>query len=105
MGSQKAVAVPLPQPLADALARSESLAGLASRLAESDARRAAITPLLPEALARQVRPGPVDDEGWSLLVSNAAVAAKLRHLLPRLQEELRSLGWRDLPIRVRVRAS
>lgn len=105
MGSQKAVApsVPLPQPLAGALARSESLAGLTSRLAESDARLAAIVPLLPEALARELRPGSVDDEGWSLLVSNAAVAAKLRHLLPRLQEELRSHGWRDLPIRVRVR--
>ncbi len=106
MGSHKVVAssVPLPQTLAGALARSESLAGLASRLAESDARHAAVSPLLPEALAREVRPGPIDDEGWSLLVSNAAVAAKLRHLLPRLAEELRSRGWGDLPIRVRVRA-
>jgi hypothetical protein len=106
MGSRKAVApaVPLPHTLARALAGNESLAGLAARLAESDARHAAIVPLLPEALARELRPGPIDDEGWSLLVSNAAVAAKLRHLLPRLAEELRSRGWRDLPIRVRVRA-
>lgn len=106
MGSQKAFAptVPLPQTLARALAGNQSLAGLASRLAESDARHAAVAPLLPAALAREVRPGPVDDEGWSLLVSNAAVAAKLRHLLPHLREQLMAHGWRDLPIRVRVRA-
>lgn len=106
MGSRKVVApaVPLPQSLAGALAGSESLTGLASRLAESDARHAAIASQLPEALAREVRPGPIDDEGWSLLVSNAAVAAKLRHWLPRLRDELSSRGWRDLPIRVRVRA-
>ena len=62
MGSQKAVAptVPLPQTLARALAGSDSLAALASRLAESDARHAAVSPLLPEALAREVRPGPID---------------------------------------------
>lgn len=99
-----APSVPLPQTLAGALSGNESLRGLASRLAESDARHAAISCQLPEALAREVRPGPIDDEGWSLLVSNAAVAAKLRHLLPRLREELLSRGWRDLPIRVRVRA-
>lgn len=107
MGSLRKPAVPsvpLPQPLAGALARNESLSGLASRLAESQARHAAIAPQLPEAMAREVRPGPIDDEGWSLLVSNAAIAAKLRHLLPHLREELSSRGWRDLPIRVRVRA-
>jgi hypothetical protein len=40
-----------------------------------------------------------------LLASNAAVAAKLRHLLPRLAEALRLRGFRELPIRVRVRSS
>ena len=87
-----------------AISSSDSLTRLAARLRESELRLAAITPLLPDTLAREVRPGPIDDEGWSVLVSNAAVAAKLRQLLPRLAEELRSRSFRDLPIRVRLRA-
>ena len=100
----KSPAVPLPVSMAGAIANSVSLAGLAMRLRESNERFAAIASQLPGELARELRPGPIDDEGWSLLASNAAVAAKLRHLLPRLAEELRSRGWRDLPIRVRLRS-
>jgi hypothetical protein len=87
-----------------AIAASDSLSSLAARLQQSEQRFAAIASLLPEKLACEVKPGPIDDEGWSLLVSNAAVAAKLRQLLPRLNEELRSRSFRDLPIRVRLRA-
>jgi Dna[CI] antecedent, DciA len=97
-------AVPLPQTIGSALAASDSLTGLAARLLESQRRFDAVAGLLPEAIAREVRPGPIDDEGWSVLASNAAIAAKLRHLLPRLNDELRSRSFRDLPIRVRLRA-
>jgi hypothetical protein len=96
-------AVPLGQPLARALEQNLSLADLARRLAQSNARFAAIVSHLPGPLQAQVRPGPIDDEGWSLLASNAAAAAKLRHLLPRLSDSLREQGWPDLPIRVRIR--
>jgi hypothetical protein len=106
MGNRKLAspAVPLPQPVSGALARNETLAGLALRMAESRDRLATIAPGLPTGLSREIRGGPIDDEGWTLLVSNAAVAAKLRHLLPHLQDVLKSEGWRDLPIRVHVRA-
>ena len=87
-----------------AISSNDSLKSLAARLHESEQRLAAIAALLPDNLAREVRAGPIDDEGWSLLVSNAAVAAKLRQLLPRLAEELRARSFRDLPIRVRLRA-
>jgi hypothetical protein len=97
--------VPSPLTLAGAIADSDSLNGLAARLRESSARLAAISPLLTDGLGRELQAGPIDDEGWSLLASNAAVAAKLRHLLPRFSEELRSCGFRELPIRVRVRSS
>jgi hypothetical protein len=105
-GSNKSVApsVPLPVTLAGAIAHSDSLAGLASRMEQSRRRFEAVAGLLPEPLARELQPGPIDDEGWSLLASNAAVAAKLRHLLPRLAEELRSRAFRELPIRVRLRS-
>jgi hypothetical protein len=96
--------VPSPVSLAGAIAESDSLNHLAARLRESEQRFAAIAALLPDPLARELRPGPIDDEGWSLLASNAAVAAKLRQLLPRLNQELRSRSFRDLPIRVRLRA-
>jgi Dna[CI] antecedent, DciA len=96
--------VPLPVSLDRAIASSDSLTSLAARLRESELRLAAVASLLPDTLARELRPGPIDDEGWSVLVSNAAVAAKLRQLLPRLSEELRSRSFRDLPIRVRLRA-
>jgi hypothetical protein len=97
--------VPLPQSLAGAIERSDSLTGLGRRLAESNARFAAIRDVLPPELAAQMRPGPIDDEGWSVLASNAAVAAKLRHWLPRLTQELRSRSFRELPIRVRLRSA
>ncbi len=106
MGASKStsVSVPLPVTLHSAIAASDSLSSLAARLRESEQRLAAIAPLLPDNLAREVRPGPIDDEGWSVLVSNAAVAAKLRQLLPRLSQELHARSFRDLPIRVRLRA-
>ncbi len=97
-------AVPLGISLARALDQNTSLADLARRLEQSNARYAAIRLHLPEPLRAQVQAGPVDDQGWSLLASNAAVAAKLRHLLPRLAETLREQGWPELPIRVRIRS-
>ena len=97
--------VPLGLPLARALDQNPSLANLARRLAQSNARYAAICLHLPEPMRTQVRAGPIDDEGWSLLASNAAVAAKLRHLLPRLTDTLREQGWPELPIRVHTRAA
>ena len=97
--------VPLGLPLARALDQNPSLANLARRLAQSNARYAAICLHLPEPMRTQVRAGPLDDEGWSLLASNAAVAAKLRHLLPRLTDTLREQGWPELPIRVHIRAA
>jgi hypothetical protein len=95
--------VPLGLPLASALDQSPSLADLARRLAQSNARFTAIGVHLPAPLRAEVRAGPIDDDGWSLLASNAAVAAKLRHLLPRLADTLREQGWPELPIRVHIR--
>jgi hypothetical protein len=44
----------------------------------------------------------LDEDGWSLLVANAAAAAKLRQLLPHLQEALLSQGFNEVPIRLKV---
>jgi hypothetical protein len=93
---------PLALPLREALHRSSALALLWQRMAESNARHACILPCLPATLAPLVKAGPLDEQGWSLLVANAAVAAKLRHLLPRLEDALRAQGWQATAIRLRI---
>ena len=55
-------------------------------------RLAAIREQLPDTLRDQVRAGPLDETGWSLLVPNGAAAAKLRQLLPALQATLDACG-------------
>ena len=96
-------AVPLPEPLAGALARHGGLADLTARLVRSRACFDAVRGDLPESLRDAVQPGPIDDTGWTLIAANAAVASKLRHLLPHLEAVLRSKGAAALPIRIRIR--
>jgi hypothetical protein len=79
-----------------------SLARLFQRVQESNARLERVLPLLPTALQSHVRAGPVDEAGWSLLASNTAVAAKLRHLLPLIDNVLLEAGWPPTAIRIKV---
>ena len=81
---------------------SQALTRLVDRLRESNAMFASILPLLPAALAASVRPGPLDEAGWSLLAANAAVAAKLRQLVPRFEDHLRERGHSVAVVRVKV---
>jgi hypothetical protein len=97
--------VPLAQPISRALESSAALARLAERLRESSARHAAIQVALPEGLRAHVKPGPVDEAGWSLLAANASVAAKLRQLVPLLDATLREQGFQAIPTRIRVQST
>ena len=85
-----------------ALQLSAPLARLRERMRDSNDRFEAIRSSLPAAMAAHVKPGPVDELGWSLLAANAAVAAKLRQLQPRLEEIVREKGWPVSAIRVKV---
>ena len=105
MAARPAPLVPSALPVREALQRSAPLAHLQALLRESSARFETIAGQLPAPLARHVRPGPVDAEGWSLLAANAAVAAKLRQLEPRLHESLAQAGWPARTIRIKVRSS
>jgi hypothetical protein len=87
-----------------ALQQSAPLARLRQLMLDSNARFEAIRSSLPAAMAMHVKPGPVDDAGWSLLAANASVAAKLRQLQPRLEEILRERGWQISAIRVKVQS-
>jgi hypothetical protein len=91
-------------PLSDALQASKPLALLAERLRESKRRFDCVAALLPDGLAAQAQPGPVDVHGWTLLAANAAVAAKLRQLVPLLVQRLGEHNFAALPIRIRVSA-
>jgi len=64
---------------------------------------ARVTSLAPHAALRSaVRAGPVDGPAWCLLVDSNAAAAKLRQLLPLLQQKLNHLGWEVTAIRLKV---
>ena len=91
--------------LQQALQRSEPLARLGQLLRDSNARFDAIRPSLPAGLALHVKPGPVDELGWSLLAANASVAAKLRQLQPRLEATLKERGWQVSAIRIKVQSA
>ena len=90
------------QALARALDRSEPLAGLLQRVRESRQRFDAIRGLLPPALLGSVRPGPLDEKAWSVLVDHAAAAAKLRQMLPDLQSALADRGWPQPAIKIKI---
>ncbi|RZL47276.1 MAG: hypothetical protein EOP71_06640 [Variovorax sp.] len=92
--------VPSPTPVADVMRAHEGLVRLSERLEASRRRLRVIAPALPGNLMASIQPGPLDEQGWSLLVANAAVAAKLRHLLPRLEALLAQAG---LPGAIRVK--
>lgn len=88
--------------LARALDNSEPLTGLLQRVRLSQARLAAVAPLLPAGLRGEVRAGPLDDAAWVLLVSNAAAAAKLRQLLPAVTSALEQQGYRGPEVKIKV---
>jgi hypothetical protein len=88
--------------IADALRSSAPLARLGERMRRSNDYLSAVRPAFPAGLAAHIHAGPVDDEGWSLLCANAAVAAKLRQLVPHLEQRLREGGHAVAAIRVKV---
>ncbi len=100
-----ASSAPFNLPLSTALGRSEPLSALLKRLRESQARFAAVKPLLPETLRPAVTAGPLDDSVWVLLAANASAAAKLRQMVPELQAALLAAGWTGPDIKIKVLAA
>jgi hypothetical protein len=94
--------VPDSQPIRQVLARTEPLQRLQQRLRDSKARLDAVRGCLPAGLLHFIKAGPLDDDQWTLLVSNQAVAAKLRHFQPLLEKSLRDAGWPSLTLRIKV---
>jgi hypothetical protein len=88
--------------IAEALRASAPLVRLGERMRLSNAYLTVVAPALPAGLAAHVHAGPVDDEGWSLLCANASVAAKLRQLVPHLEQRLKDGGHVVAAVRIKV---
>jgi hypothetical protein len=84
---------------------SPTLAQLAKLAMDSTARLKSIEALIPTSLRSAVRAGPIEGSSWCLILSNNAVAAKIRQLLPSLESHLRSKGWDVSAIRLKVQTS
>jgi hypothetical protein len=97
--------VPLARPLGESLAGDDVLASLMTRIRASQARLDALADVLPGLLRQHLRAGPLDDDGWTILAANSAVASKLRHLLPTLAETLVAKGWQATSIRIKVQST
>lgn len=91
-----------PVSLHQAAEESPTLARLAQLARESGERLRAIESSIPAPLRASIRPGPIEGATWCLLVDSNAAAAKLRQLLPLLQQKLSSRGWEVTAIRLRV---
>lgn len=91
--------------LEEAVRHSPTFARLAEQAADSSRRLEAIQALIPEKLRPAVRPGPVDDATWCLVVENSTAAAKIRQLLPLFMARLGDSGWQVNAIRVKVQTN
>jgi len=89
-------------PVMTAIAQSSSLAGLLQLQKQSAHYLSSIQTVLPAGLGAQIKAGPIDENGWCLLVQHNAAGAKLRQLLPVISVHLRTQGHPVHQIRVKV---
>ena len=92
-------------PVMQAIEQSVSLASLLQIHRQSAQYLLEVQALLPPGMREQVQAGPVDENGWCLLVKHNAAGAKLRQLLPALSAHLRAKGHPIHAIRVKVLTS
>jgi len=89
-------------PLQQAADEAPTLARLTQLARESGERLKVVETSIPAPLRASIRPGPIEGTTWCLLVDSNAAAAKLRQLLPVLQQKLSRLGWEVSAIRLKV---
>jgi hypothetical protein len=92
-----------PQPLAEVLNRTDAFAALRAGVEQIAALERDLQRLLPDYLASSVEPGFIKDGVLALFAAHNALAARLRHLEPRLLSDLQQRGWAVNALRIRVR--
>jgi hypothetical protein len=88
-----------------AVQESTSLAQLSALSRESQLRLQSLQRVLPPLLLAQLSAGPIEADTWCVLVSNNAVAAKIRQWVPAMAAHLRTRGWAVQTIRIKVRSA
>ena len=92
-------------PVERAVQESSSLAQLSALSRESQLRLQSLQRVLPPLLWAQLSAGPIEADTWCVLVSNNAVAAKIRQWAPAMAAHLRTRGWAVQTIRIKVRST
>ncbi len=91
------------QPVAEVLSRTDAFAPLRAGVEQIAAMERDLAQLLPDYLATSVEPGFIKDGTLVLFAAHNALAARLRHLEPRLVTDLQARGWALNALRIRVR--
>ena len=86
-----------------AVQSSSVLASMVERVAVSQALLRVVLPHVPTSLHPQMAAGPVDEGIWCILITNPAVATKLRHLRPNLLAAVQAAGHPVSDIRLKIR--
>ncbi|WP_322106093.1 DciA family protein [Paraburkholderia sp. J41] len=92
-----------PQLLTEVLSRTDAFAPLRAGVEQMTAMRRDLDALLPDYLAASVEPGFIKDGKLALFAAHNALAARLRHLEPRLVADLQARGWALDGVRIRIR--
>lgn len=94
-----------PVTLQQAAEEAPTLSRLLELARDSADRLKAVEFLIPIPLRSAIKAGPIDGPSWCLLAESSAAAAKLRQLLPALQDCLRNRGWEITSIRIKVQSA
>ena len=92
-----------PQAVAEVLNRTDAFAALRAGVEQIAALERDLAELLPDYLATSVEPGFIKDGVLALFAAHNALAARLRHLEPRLLSDLQQRGWPVNSLKIRVR--
>jgi hypothetical protein len=85
----------------EAIAESNTIAGLLSRMNESKRCLDIVLKHIPLGLHTSAAPGPLNDGEWCLLVSNASAVAKFKQMLPMLLAVIQGGGIAIQSIRLK----
>jgi hypothetical protein len=92
-----------PQPVAEVLKRTDAFAALRAGVEQVAALERDLRQLLPDYLASSIEPGFIKEGVLALFAAHNALAARLRHLEPRLLTDLQQRGWAVHSLKIRVR--
>lgn len=92
-----------PQAVSDLLGRTDAFRALRAGVEQMAALQRDLSTLLPDYLASSVEPGFIKDGVLALFAGHNALAARLRHIEPRLLADLQQRGWAVDSLKIRVR--